>query len=71
MSVSLARPWLSFDLGSDHRVLSWSLTRPGFVTARKILWREVRNADLPRDFTSSRARYSAGAISFASLTSSP
>jgi adenosylcobinamide amidohydrolase len=38
------------ELGRPHRVLSWSLTRPGFVTADTILWREVRNADLPRDF---------------------
>ncbi len=50
MSVTLARPWLSMELGRPHRVLSWSLTRPGFVTADLILWREVRNADLPRDF---------------------
>lgn len=50
MSVTLARPWLSMDLQRPHRVLSWSLTRPGFVTADLILWREVRNADLPRDF---------------------
>ncbi len=50
MSVTLDRPWLSFDLGSPHRVLSWSLTRPGFVTSDLILWREVRNADLPKDF---------------------
>ncbi|MYM55881.1 adenosylcobinamide amidohydrolase [Thalassovita mangrovi] len=44
--VTLTRPWLEFDLGSDHQVLSWSLNRPGFTTARRILWREVRNADL-------------------------
>lgn len=50
MSITLERPWLSFDLDGEHRILSWSLTRPGFVTARKILWREVRNADLPQDF---------------------
>ena len=50
MSVTLARPWLRFDLGTPHRVLSWSLTRPGYVTADQILWREVRNADLPQDF---------------------
>lgn len=31
-------------------MLSWALNRPGFVSARTILWREVRNADLPRDF---------------------
>ena len=50
MSVTLDRPWLRFDLGSTHRVLSWSLTQPGFVKADTILWREVRNADLPKDF---------------------
>lgn len=50
MSVRLRRPWLTFDLGSPHRVLSWAVINPGFVTARRILWREVRNADLPPDF---------------------
>lgn len=50
MTVTLSRPWLSLDLHRPHRVLSWSLARPGFVTADLILWREVRNADLPRDF---------------------
>ena len=48
-SVTLDRPWLTFDLGADHRVLSWAINRPGFVTANRILWREVRNADLPPD----------------------
>lgn len=32
-----------------RRVLSWSYTRPGFVEARRIIWQEVRNADLPED----------------------
>lgn len=50
MTVTLARPWLEMDLGTPMRVLSWSLNNPGFVTARHILWREVRNADLPEDF---------------------
>ena len=50
MTVTLDRPWLEMDLGADMRVLSWSLNAPGFVTARHILWREVRDADLPRDF---------------------
>ena len=49
MTVTLDRPWLSFDLGQEMQVLSWSLNRPGFVMARQILWREVRNADLPVD----------------------
>lgn len=44
--VTLARPWLMFDLGRDMQVLSWAINRPGFVTARRIVWREVRNANL-------------------------
>lgn len=47
MSVILARPWLDFDLGRKMSVLSWAPHRPGFVSASRILWREVRNADLP------------------------
>ncbi|KIC17014.1 adenosylcobinamide amidohydrolase [Leisingera sp. ANG-Vp] len=48
-TVTLDRPWLEFDLGADMQVLSWAVNRPGLVTARRILWREVRNSDLPRD----------------------
>jgi adenosylcobinamide amidohydrolase len=44
--LTLDRPWLRFDLGGPHQVLSWALNRPGFVTASAISWREVRNADL-------------------------
>lgn len=47
MSVHLARPWLTFDLGAGMQVLSWAINRPGFASARRIVWREVRNADLP------------------------
>ncbi len=45
--LTLARPWLRFDLGQPMRVLSWAPNRPGFAMAQQILWREVRNADLP------------------------
>ncbi|MEM7441270.1 MAG: adenosylcobinamide amidohydrolase [Pseudomonadota bacterium] len=48
--VTLNRPWLTFDLGVGMQVLSWAVHRPGFATARLILWREVRNADLPEGF---------------------
>ena len=48
--IVLDRPWLTLPLGAPHRVLSWALNRPGFVEADTILWREVRNADLPQDF---------------------
>lgn len=47
--VTLSRPWLTFDLGAQMQVLSWAINKPGFVQANRILWREVRNADLPRD----------------------
>lgn len=50
MRVTLDRPWLSADMGDNHRVLSWAVHRSGIVTARRILWREVRNADLSQDF---------------------
>ena len=45
--LTLHRPWLDFDLGAEMQVLSWAVNRPGLVRARRILWREVRNADLP------------------------
>ncbi len=47
--VTLERPWIEFDLGAEMQVLSWAVDRPGLVTARRILWREVRNSDLPPD----------------------
>lgn len=50
MEIICARPWLVAELGGPHRVLSWSLTKPGFVTVQRVVWREVRNADLPEDF---------------------
>lgn len=49
MRVTLDAPWLDCDLGAPHRVLSWAPHRPGYQTARHILWRQVRNADLPAD----------------------
>lgn len=49
ITLTLARPWLIADLGQEMRVLSFAPWRPGFATARRILWREVRNADLTPD----------------------
>ncbi len=37
------------DLGQDCRALSWAPHRPGFQSARRVVWREVRNADLTPD----------------------
>lgn len=53
MRVRLERPWLIADLGAPRRVLSWSLNRPGFSEARRIAWREVRNADLSPELDAS------------------
>ncbi|NCQ23607.1 MAG: adenosylcobinamide amidohydrolase [Rhodobacteraceae bacterium CG17_big_fil_post_rev_8_21_14_2_50_63_15] len=47
--LTLDPPWLCLDLGVEMPVLSWAVNRPGQVLARRILWREVRNADLPMD----------------------
>ncbi|HMQ92292.1 MAG TPA: adenosylcobinamide amidohydrolase [Amaricoccus sp.] len=49
MKLLHTAPWLIADLGAPRRVLSWTLNRPGFVAARRIVIREVRNRDLPRD----------------------
>lgn len=48
-AITLDRSWLDFDLGCEMQVLSWAVHRPGLVRARHILWREVRNADLPEE----------------------
>jgi adenosylcobinamide amidohydrolase len=42
-------PWLVASFPEPLRILSWSLTRPGFVVAGRVVWREVRNDDLPPD----------------------
>ncbi|HHX88388.1 MAG TPA: adenosylcobinamide amidohydrolase [Paracoccus sp.] len=47
--ITLSSPWLEYDLGAPHQVLSWSVNRPGYHIARRVLWRELRNADLPPD----------------------
>lgn len=49
IAVTLDRPWLLACLPRPMRCLSWAPHRPGFVTAARIVWREVRNADLPAD----------------------
>ncbi|MCT4654538.1 MAG: adenosylcobinamide amidohydrolase [Cohaesibacter sp.] len=45
----LEKPWLIVSLPSPLQILSWSINRPGRVLADTIVWREVRNADLPQD----------------------
>ncbi len=47
MSITLDPPWLEFDLGQPMQVLSWAPYGAGFRQTTQILWRQVRNADLP------------------------
>ncbi len=49
IGVTLTRPWLIADLGEACRVLSFAPWRPGFQNTQRIVWREVRNADLTPD----------------------
>lgn len=49
LRVTLAPPWLVVDLGRVRRVLSFAPHRPGFRSARHILIRQVRDADLTPD----------------------
>jgi adenosylcobinamide amidohydrolase len=49
MQVTVNGPWLDCDLGAPHRVLSWAPYRAGYQTTQHIIWRQVRNADLPAD----------------------
>ena len=46
-SPRLDPPWLTLDLADEMPVLSWAVNRPGLVRTYRILWRELRNADLP------------------------
>lgn len=54
MRVVLGRPWLIAEFGAPCRVLGWALNRPGFSEARRVVWREVRDADLGQDFDAGR-----------------
>ncbi|QRM53720.1 adenosylcobinamide amidohydrolase [Sinorhizobium sp. BG8] len=46
-AVTCVSPLLAAEFGAPQRMLSWSITRPGFVTARAVAWLQVSNADLP------------------------
>lgn len=50
MRLTLSPPWLTVDLGHPRLVLSFAPHNPGFRTARHIVLREVRDADLPEGF---------------------
>lgn len=49
VEIRCASPWLSLSFPRRLQVLSWALNKPGFTETDRILWREVRNADLPKD----------------------
>ncbi|MGB3815179.1 MAG: adenosylcobinamide amidohydrolase [Shinella sp.] len=46
-STRQACPFLIAEFAEPQNMLSWSLTRPGFVVARSVVWLEVRDGDLP------------------------
>ncbi|MCA8907431.1 MAG: adenosylcobinamide amidohydrolase [Rhodospirillaceae bacterium] len=48
LAVALDPPWLIVRSGTACTMASWSLTRPGLVTADTVAWLEVRNSDLPQ-----------------------
>ncbi|TVR64296.1 MAG: adenosylcobinamide amidohydrolase [Gemmatimonadales bacterium] len=47
LSPILRPPWMTVELGGTLQVLSWALVGGGLTTARRLVWREVRNRDLP------------------------
>lgn len=45
-SFSHRAPWLVATFETEQRMLSWSITHPGFCNNDRVAWLEVRNADL-------------------------
>lgn len=50
ITVTLDRPWLDVRLPRPMRAVSWAPVGGGTTTTDRVLWREVRNADLTPDF---------------------
>src|SRR5690606_18165415 len=48
-SIHCSGPILAAEFPDRQNILSWSLTRPGFVSAHSVAWLEVRNDDLTLD----------------------
>jgi len=64
-SIALDPPFLVVSFSARHRILSWSMLRPGLQLAQRVAWLEVRNADLPRDIDPAqviRARIAAAGL---------
>ena len=49
LRVHQQAPWLIADLGAPCQAISWAPVRPGPCVARRVVWLEVRNRDLPPD----------------------
>lgn len=47
--IECRRPILALRFPEPQRMLSWSISKPGFATAPSVAWLEVRDADLPID----------------------
>ena len=50
ITVMLDRPWLEARLMRPMRMLSWAPVGGGLTLSDRVLWREVRNADLTPEF---------------------
>lgn len=48
-SISCRSPFLVAEFTTPQTMLSWSLTRPGYVVARSVAWLSVRDDDLSLD----------------------
>ena len=48
-TIHCSGPVLAAEFPDRQSILSWSLTRPGFVSACSVAWLEVRNDDLTLD----------------------
>jgi adenosylcobinamide amidohydrolase len=46
-SITLDPPFIVASFDEPQRILSWAMLRPGFQMTRRVVWLEVRNADLP------------------------
>lgn len=46
-TITLDPPILIAAFDEPHRILSWSMLRPGYQTVRRVAWLQVRNEDLP------------------------
>lgn len=46
MRVTCTRPWLTATFAQPHRMVSWSLNKPGFTIADTVAWLEVQNEEL-------------------------